>query len=307
MTLPTHSISEKGDSKVILAIKNLSKKYKKHQVLNDISLTIDSPGIWALVGPNGVGKTTFLNILTNLIPPTSGSVELVGKSNKDYKVFKEVSFLQDNTVLFDYLTGNDHLKYVCDMHRIPAKRIKEVVHYVGMESYTKKTVGNYSLGMKQHLFLAMAIINEPKLLLLDEPLNGLDPTSAIMMRRILLELAEKGTTIILSSHNLSEVDRVTKQILFLKNGKLIEENMDRYEQVYYHVTVHDKHSLKLLLTAEGFDFEEKDTGFRILLGSHEFQSLLSLLQQADAKVLDVQKEITGSEKRYEELFKVGAI
>ena len=292
---------------MVLAIKNLSKKYKKHQVLNDISLTIDSPGIWALVGPNGVGKTTFLNILTNLIPATSGSVELVGKSNKDYKVFKKVSFLQDNTVLFDYLTGYDHLKYVCDMHRIPAKRIKEVVRYVGMESYTKKTVGNYSLGMKQHLLLAMAIINEPKLLLLDEPLNGLDPTSAIMMRKILGELAEKGTTIILSSHNLSEVDRVTKQILFLKDGKLIEENMDSYEQVYYHVTIQDKQSLKLLLFAEGFEFEETDGGFKILLGSHEFQSLLSLLQQANVDVLDLQKEITGSEKRYEELFEVGVI
>nr|WP_269135889.1 ABC transporter ATP-binding protein [Sporosarcina cyprini] len=275
--------------------------------MRDISLTIDSPGIWALVGPNGVGKTTFLNIVTNLIPATSGSVELVGKSNKNYKVFKEVSFLQDNTVLFDYLTGYDHLKYVCDMHRIPAKRIREVASYVGMENYLRKTVGNYSLGMKQHLLLAMAIINEPKLLLLDEPLNGLDPTSAIMMRRILLELADKGTTIILSSHNLSEVDRVTKQILFLKDGKLIEENMDQYEQVYYQVTVKKKSPLKELLTEKAFVFDETESGFRILLGSHEFQSLLDLFQQSDVDVLDMQKEITGSEKRYEEVFEVGSL
>ncbi|MCG3087602.1 ABC transporter ATP-binding protein [Sporosarcina cyprini] len=292
---------------MIVAIKNLSKQYKKQQVLRDISLTIDSPGIWALVGPNGVGKTTFLNIVTNLIPATSGSVELVGKSNKNYKVFKEVSFLQDNTVLFDYLTGYDHLKYVCDMHRIPAKRIREVASYVGMENYLRKTVGNYSLGMKQHLLLAMAIINEPKLLLLDEPLNGLDPTSAIMMRRILLELADKGTTIILSSHNLSEVDRVTKQILFLKDGKLIEENMDQYEQVYYQVTVKKKSPLKELLTEKAFVFDETESGFRILLGSHEFQSLLDLFQQSDVDVLDMQKEITGSEKRYEEVFEVGSL
>ncbi|GKV55286.1 ABC transporter ATP-binding protein [Sporosarcina sp. NCCP-2222] len=292
---------------MIVAIKNLSKQYKKQQVLRDISLSIDSPGIWALVGPNGVGKTTFLNIVTNLIPATSGSVELVGKSNKNYKVFKEVSYLQDNTVLFDYLTGYDHLKYVCDMHRLPAKRIREVASYVGMENYLRKTVGNYSLGMKQHLLLAMAIINEPKLLLLDEPLNGLDPTSAIMMRRILLELADKGTTIILSSHNLSEVDRVTKQIIFLKDGKLIEENMDQYEQVYYQVTVKKKSPLKELLTEKAFVFDETGSGFRILLGSHEFQSLLDLLQQSDVDVLDMQKEITGSEKRYEEVFEVGSL
>ena len=96
----------------ILAIKNLSKSYKKQKVLDDISLTIDSPGIWALVGPNGVGKTTFLNVLTNILSANSGSVELVGKPNKDFRVFKEVAYLQDNTVLFEYLTGYDHLKYV---------------------------------------------------------------------------------------------------------------------------------------------------------------------------------------------------
>lgn len=292
---------------MILSIKNLSKNYKKHQVLNDISLTIDAPGIWALVGPNGVGKTTFLNIITNLIPANSGSVELVGRSNKDYKVFKEVSFLQDNTVLFEYLTGYDHLKYVCSMHRIPVKRAKEVAKYVGMEGYMRKTVGDYSLGMKQHLLLAMAIINKPKLLLLDEPLNGLDPTSAIMMRKILLELAEKGTTIILSSHNLAEVDRVTKQILFLKDGKLLEENMDKYEKVYYHITVQDKVTVASLLSAQSFDFNETDKGFRILLGSQQFQSLLNLLHKSGADVVDLQKEVTGSEKRYEELFEVSTI
>lgn len=102
----------------IVNVQNLSKAYRKQTVIRDITLEIDAPGIWALVGPNGVGKTTFLNLLTNLIPATSGTVHLVGKSNKDYTVFKEVSFLQDNTVLFDYLTGYDHLKYVCDVHRL---------------------------------------------------------------------------------------------------------------------------------------------------------------------------------------------
>ena len=105
----------------ILAVQSLSKRYKKQSVINDITLTIDTPGIWALIGPNGVGKTTLLNLFTNLIPATSGSVQLVGKSNKDYSVFKEVSFLQDNTVLFDYLTGYDHLKYICDVHNLPKK------------------------------------------------------------------------------------------------------------------------------------------------------------------------------------------
>lgn len=268
-----------GLSMTILSINNLSMSYKKHKVLDNINLTINSPGIWALVGPNGTGKTTFLNTVTNLIPATSGKVTLVGKPNTDTSVFKEVAFLQDNTVLFDYLNGYDHLKYICEVQKINKNRIQEVAKYVGMEKYLKKTVGNYSLGMKQHLLLAMTIINKPKLLLLDEPLNGLDPTSAILMRKILLELADQGTTIILSSHNLSEIDRVTKQILFLKDGQIIEEDMNQHETTYYHFIVSDLVRAVKLLTAENYQIGQTEHGFKVVLGSHLLQHLFDLLKR----------------------------
>ncbi|WHT49205.1 ABC transporter ATP-binding protein [Sporosarcina thermotolerans] len=271
-------------------------------MLEKISLTIDAPGIWALVGPNGVGKTTFLNVITNILPATSGTVELVGKTNKDSSVFKEVAFLQDNTVLFDYLSGYDHLKYICDVQKIHKKRIKEVTEYVGMESYLKKTVGNYSLGMKQHLLLAMALINEPKLLLLDEPLNGLDPTSAILMRGILLELAEKGATILLSSHNLSEIDRVTKQILFLKDGKLTEVDMNNYENTYYEFVLSNHELAHRMLTEHGYDVEFASERIRIQLGNEQLDMVIELIKGKGIRILDIQKEITGSEKLYKEIF-----
>ncbi|HWI47824.1 MAG TPA: ABC transporter ATP-binding protein [Rummeliibacillus sp.] len=288
----------------ILSIKNLSKTYKNHCVLKNIDLHIDSPGIWALVGPNGSGKTTFLNTITNLLPSTSGKIELVGKPNTDTDVFKEVSFLQDNTVLFDYLNGYDHLKYICDVQGINKKRIHEVAKYVGMEHYIKKRVGNYSLGMKQHLLLAMAIINKPKLLLLDEPLNGLDPTSAILVRKILIELAESGTTILLSSHNLAEIDRVTSQILFLKNGELIEENMQSYETIYYYFEVNDKFHALRMLEELNYTVEQFENGLKVNLGNYQLQSLLDELKAAEITILDMYKEVAGSEKRYEELFEV---
>ncbi|MFJ8262179.1 ABC transporter ATP-binding protein [Rummeliibacillus sp. NPDC094406] len=288
----------------ILSIKNLSKTYKSHQVLKNIDLQINSPGIWALVGPNGSGKTTFLNTITNLLPATSGKIELVDKPNTDSDVFKEVSFLQDNTVLFDYLNGYDHLKYICDVQGINKKRINEVAKYVGMEHYIKKRVGNYSLGMKQHLLLAMAIINKPKLLLLDEPLNGLDPTSAILVRKILIELSESGTTILLSSHNLAEIDRVTSQILFLKNGELIEENMQSYETTYYYFEVNDKfHALRMLEELH-YTVEQFENGLKVNLGNYQLQRLLDELKAAEITILDMYKEVAGSEKRYEELFEV---
>ncbi|GGE85656.1 ABC transporter ATP-binding protein [Priestia taiwanensis] len=288
----------------ILSVKNLSKDYKDKKVLDDINLSIDEPGIWALVGPNGVGKTTFLNVMTNLLPATSGSVELVGKSNADYTVFKEVAFLQDNTVLFDYLTGYDHLKYVCDVQQLDKKQIDEVTKYVGMDSYVKQQVGTYSLGMKQHLLLAIAIINKPKLLFLDEPLNGLDPTSAILTRKILLELVDKGTTIILSSHNLAEIDRVTHRVIFLKDGKLIQEDMSTYEKVYYHFVVSDVEKTKELLEKHGYNVEISEKGIRVRVENQQLQSITDVFHTANITILDMQKEVAGSEKRYEEIFGV---
>ncbi|QTD42119.1 ABC transporter ATP-binding protein [Sporosarcina sp. Te-1] len=286
----------------VLAVKDLTKIYKSHKVLDDITLTIDSPGIWALVGPNGVGKTTFLNVVTNILPATSGTVELVGKPNKDSSVFKEVAFLQDNTVLFDYLTGYDHLKYICDVQKIPKDKVKEVAEYVGMEGYLKKTVGNYSLGMKQHLLLAMSLINEPKLLLLDEPLNGLDPSSAILMRGILLELAENGTTILLSSHNLAEIDRVTKQILFLKDGKLTEVDMNHFEETYYDFVLSDYELPKRLLIEHGYEVEQDVMGIRLNLERDQLDQVIDLIKGEGVQIFDIQKEITGSEEIYKDIF-----
>lgn len=288
----------------ILSLNNLSKSYKKQPVLNDISLTIDSPGIWALVGPNGVGKTTLLHVITNILTASSGNVELVGKSNKDYTVFREVSYLQDNSVLFDYLTGYDHLKYVCDVYKINKKRVQEVAAYVGMENYLRKNVGNYSLGMKQHLLLAMSIVNEPKLLLLDEPLNGLDPSSAILMRKILLELAEKNTTIILSSHNLNEIDRVTKQVLFLKDGKLIEVDMQTHETTSYHFVLAEPNEASNILKEEGFSVEETSNGIKVDIPAEKLDSLINELKKHPIEIKDMYKEVAGSEKIYEELFEL---
>jgi len=288
----------------ILSVKNVTKTFKTHTVLDHVSLTIDEPGIWALVGPNGVGKTTFLNVVTNILPATSGTVELMGRSNKDPAVFKQVSYLQDNRVLFEYLTGYDHLKYLADIHKLPKKRIVEVAEYVGMESYLKKAVGNYSLGMKQHLLLAMALINKPKLLLLDEPLTGLDPTSAILMRKIFLQLVEEGTTILLSSHHLAEIDRVTKQIIFLKNGKLIEVDLNEHEKTYYHFFLSDPESALRQFREQGFSADQIGEKIRIELQPGQLDEVLVLLKNEGLQILDIQKEVTGSEEMYEEIFAV---
>lgn len=255
-----------------------------------------------MVGPNGVGKTTLLNCICNIIPTSSGKIELLGESNKNYKVFRNVSYLQDNSVLFHYLTGYDHLKYVGGIHKLPKHRIKEVAAYVGMESYLQKKVGDYSLGMKQHLLVALSIINRPKLLLMDEPLNGLDPSSAIRMREILLDLKDKGTSVILSSHNLPEIDRVTNQIIFLKDGKLIEVNRENFMEIYYRFRLSDQDRGRRVLTDVGYSIEEERETIRVNLGGRSLDQCIESIQNSDIQVLDIQKEISSSENLYESYF-----
>src|SRR5699024_10589005 len=147
------------------------KRYKKEWVLHDINISIEQPQIIALVGPNGAGKTTLLNCVTNMLSFQEGSIYIFNKKHTNASIFYDVSFLQDNRLLYMNLTGYDHLKLICKVQNIPLTEIDLVSEKIGMKAYLKKRVKNYSLGMKQHLLLSMAIINQPKLLLLDEPLN----------------------------------------------------------------------------------------------------------------------------------------
>lgn len=171
-----------------------------------------------------------------------------------------------------------------------------------MENYLKKIVSDYSLGMKQHLLLAMAIMNRPQLLFLDEPLNGLDPTSAILMRKILLELEQDGTTILLSSHNLAEIDKLTKNILFLKEGKLIEVDMSVYNKIYYSFELSDRTRAIELLNEKSYHATPIENGLKVEMDKHSLDTVIDLIKTNQIQILDIQKEVTGSENLYEEIF-----
>jgi ABC-2 type transport system ATP-binding protein len=288
---------------MIVEVNNLKKRYKKQMVLKGIDIQVETPQIIALVGPNGSGKTTLLNCMTNLLSFQEGEVRLLGKKHTDATLFHNVSYLQDNRILYGNLTGYDHLKFICSVQKIPTSKIKEVAERVGMENYLKKRVRNYSLGMKQHLLLAMAIINDPKLLLMDEPLNGLDPTSAINMRRILLELYKEGTTIIISSHNLDEIDRLTNTIYFMKDGALLKESLLDISSKKYLITINDLQKAKKVLYEKSIPFSVTDEG---QVGFEEtdinLQSFIDSLNNNDITITDIEVQKVGAEKRYRELF-----
>ncbi|MGE8205547.1 ABC transporter ATP-binding protein [Heyndrickxia sp. NPDC080065] len=286
----------------ILKVDSIQKSYGRELVLDNISFEILNPQIVALVGPNGSGKSTLLNIITNILQPDNGEIRIFDKPNSDPNIFKETSFMQDHSVLYDYLTGYDHLQFIAEVQSLPKERIIETARLIGNESYLNKKVKNYSLGMKQHLLLSMAIINQPKLLILDEPLNGLDPTSSIRVRELLMELLKKGTTILLSSHNLGEIDRVTSNILFIKKGQLIEEDLSMFEETVYSFTVDKKNqAVKPLLECQ-IQVKIENDRLRIPVKNHSLQEILMILHENGVQVVDIEKRVSGSEDRYRQIF-----
>lgn len=287
---------------MILNVKNIHKSYGKETVLEGISFDISDPQIIALVGPNGSGKSTLMNVITNLLQADRGEVEILGKTNTDPTIFKEIAFMQDNSVLYDYLTGYDHLQFIADVQSLPKKRIEETALRIGNEAYLHKKVKNYSLGMKQHLLLAMAIINHPKLLILDEPLNGLDPSSAIRVRELLLQLVHDGTAILLSSHNLGEIDQITSNILFLKKGRLIKENLSLLEETVYFISVDDMSEAVHVLNEQNIPVDIDNNRLKMMEKDYALHDVLILIQSKDIRVLGIEQERTGSEARYRQIF-----
>lgn len=288
---------------MIVQVDSLTKKYKKEWILKGIQFEIDQPKIVALVGPNGSGKTTLFNCMTNLLSINSGTIKLLEKNHTETSLFYDVSYLQDNRILYENLSAYDHLKFICNVMKQPSSKIMEVAERVGMESYLKKPVQKLSLGMKQHLLLAMAIINNPKLLLMDEPLNGLDPSSAINMRKILLELHQEGTTIIISSHNLDEIDRLTDTIFFMKDGLILEESLKNYNMKQCFLNVSDLAKAKVILEGQSLPFEVNEDN-QIVLHDHgaSFQEIITQLYQHNILIEDIDIKRIGAEKRYLELF-----
>lgn len=287
----------------ILKLENVTKKFGKQEVLKGINMHIENPGIYAVIGPNGAGKSTLFNVISNLLKANSGEIEVVGKKNTNSDIFFEVSFLKDNRVLYDYLTGYDHLAFIKTAQKLPKERIDEVVEKLQIAHYMNKKTGDYSLGMKQHLLIAMAMMNKPKLMILDEPLNGLDPTSVIKVRHLLKELVESGTAILISSHTLSEIDLLTDQIMFLKDGRIVEEQMDLIKDNIYELSL-TKESVEKLkdYQIKGLNYELNQDKMIANIGINKVSYLIEKLEDENIEFTDITKKKVGSEERYMKMF-----
>lgn len=204
----------------ILETKNLCKYYKKQKANQNINLAVREHSIYGLLGPNGAGKSTLLKMITGMVSPTSGRL-LFDKKELTRKDLSRIGALIENAPLYENLTARENLKVRTLLYGLPDSRIDEVLKIVHLEDTGKKRAGKFSMGMKQRLGIAMALLNHPKLLILDEPTNGLDPIGINDLRELIKEFPKQGMTVIVSSHILSEIEQMADDIGIIVNGKLM--------------------------------------------------------------------------------------
>lgn len=211
----------------ILRTINLTKTFNKNEVVSNVNLNIKKGEIYGFLGPNGAGKTTIMKMITNLVKPTSGEIEIFGEklTNSSYEVLKRLGTIIEYPVFYDKLTDKENLELHCEYMGYHNKNeIDTVLSLVNLKSTNGKAVKDFSLGMKQRLGIARAILTKPEILILDEPINGLDPVGIKEMRELLKMLCkEYGTTILISSHILAEIEQIADTIGVITKGKLIEE------------------------------------------------------------------------------------
>lgn len=220
-------------SDYILETKNLTKKFKNQIAVNNASLSIRKNSVFGLLGPNGAGKSTVLKMITGIMKPTSGEV-LFENNLWSRKNLKDIGALIENPAIYPNLTAIENLNLACTLYGLPKSRSIEILDIIDLRYSGKKKVRNFSMGMKQRLGLGMALINNPKLLILDEPTNGLDPIGIGELRELIRSFPSKGITVILSSHMLSEVEQVADEIAIISNGSIgyngeisNEENLEK--------------------------------------------------------------------------------
>ena len=216
--------------KAILKTNNLCKDFKKQKAVNNVSITVRENSIYGLLGPNGAGKSTTLKMITGMLRPTSGKV-LFNGHEWNRKDLEQIGALIETPPLYENLSAVENLEVRAKLLNIPKTRIDKVLKMVDLQNTGRKKAGQFSMGMKQRLGIAIALLNNPKLLILDEPTNGLDPIGIGDLRELIKSFPKKGITVIISSHILSEVEQIADYIGIIANGQLwyqekVQEDID---------------------------------------------------------------------------------
>lgn len=296
----------------VLKVENLYKSIGKRPIIKGISFSVKEGEIFGFLGPNGSGKTTTIKMMVDLIKMDAGSISIMGCDIKERreKALEYVGAVVESPELYSYLTGYENLAQIARIRRISSKKIEEVVELVGLTGRIHDKMKKYSLGMKQRLGLAAALLPDPKLLILDEPTNGLDPNGMIELRNILKRLArEYGMAVFVSSHILGEIQQLCDTVAFIENGVITTvESMTAVHETYIYVLEVEKseETLVKLKKIEGIDnIREADNGYTLELKDRKSSEVLRDIVMAGIEVQTFSRHLKELEERYMELIKGG--
>ncbi len=275
--------------KVVLEIKNVSKSFGRTKIIDNLTFSVNSGEIFGFLGPNGAGKTTTMKMVLGLIPFSEGDICINGYSiKKDFeKAMQNVGGIIENPDLYEYMTGYENLKLVARIYKVDKKRIDEIVDIVGLKEKIKLKVKKYSLGMKQRMSVALALIRNPKLLVLDEPTNGLDPVAIHELRDLLKDLAHnRGVCVFVSSHLLSEVELMCDRVGILDKGRLIKiedlkniiEIKDKNDnEAIYKIITNDNKRAKDILVNNGYSVKDEKEALEVSIKKDKIDLLINIM------------------------------
>ncbi|NLJ90636.1 MAG: ABC transporter ATP-binding protein [Clostridiales bacterium] len=296
----------------VLEVKNLSKRIGKREIIKNISFSINKGEIFGFLGPNGSGKTTTIRMLVDLISMDSGSITIMGKDIKKEReeALSHIGAVVENPELYGYLSGYENLMQIARIRSISKERVDEVIGLVGLENRIKDKLSKYSLGMKQRLGLAAALLSKPNLLILDEPTNGLDPNGIQEIRRILKTLSkEYGMSVFVSSHILGEVQQLCDIVAFIEDGRITSiETMEMVKKSsrYFLETEESDKTTSILENIEGISvIKVTDHGYILELGDENPSHVIKQIVYKDIEVISFARHEKELEERYLELIKGG--
>lgn len=233
----------------ILSITNLTKKFGSLTAVDNLSFNIEKGNVYGILGPNGSGKSTTLGIVLNVVNKTAGTFEWFGGKTSTHNALKKVGAIIERPNFYPYMTAVQNLKLVCKIKEVSEEKISEKLQLVGLLDRKDSKFSTFSLGMKQRLAIASALLNDPEILILDEPTNGLDPQGIHQIREIIKTIAAKGTTILLASHLLDEVEKVCTHVVILRKGvSLYSGRVDGMNASHGFLTM-QSHNMEILQNA----------------------------------------------------------
>ncbi|RXI75343.1 ABC transporter ATP-binding protein [Clostridium tetani] len=301
----------------VLEVDNISKHIGGRPIIRSISFNIKEGEIFGFLGSNGAGKTTTIRMLTGLIHPNEGKIKIMGYDLKKEreKALSYVGAVIENPELYNYLSGRENLMQICRIRKIPKNKLEEVIHLVKLENRINQKVKKYSLGMKQRLGLAAALLSNPKLLILDEPTNGLDPNGMLEFRDIIRSVTkEYKTSVFVSSHILSEIEQICSKVAFINKGILQSiESIDTMEDVVekenFIIIPKDINFAKALLANIDpiHHYKIIDNKIHVEIDKNSSHRVIKELVQLNVDIKEVYREHKILEERYMELMEGGQL